>query len=144
MCIASWAYAADTKVDPNLYLNDVKYLASPELKGRATGSPELEVAARFLAGKYREFGVKPADGKSYLQSFPVTTSAKPGPRNRFTFTENGRRIPNSVEWPTLKAVIDNEIEYQKVAKNAGEDCGCEQKLDVPGLPQTGASPIKKQ
>jgi len=88
LCSAS-SYAADAKVDPNLYLNDVKYLASPELKGRATGSPELETAARFLAGKYREFGVKPADGKSYLQSFPVTTDSKPGPRNRFTFAENG-------------------------------------------------------
>lgn len=57
---------------------------------------------------------------------------------------NGRRIPNSVEWPNLKAIIDNEIEYQKVAKNAGEDCGCEQKLDVPALAKPGTSPIKKQ
>jgi Peptidase family M28/PDZ domain/PA domain len=89
LCLASWAYGADGKVDPNLYLNDVKYLASPELKGRATGSPELETAARFLEKQYREFGLKPADGKSYLQSFPVTTDAKLGPHNRFTFTENG-------------------------------------------------------
>src|SRR5580704_3425634 len=90
LLFVAWpAYGADAKVDPNLYLNDVKYMASPELKGRATGSPELETAARFLAGKYREFGVKPANGKSYLQSFPVTTESKPGPRNRFTFTDNG-------------------------------------------------------
>jgi protein-disulfide isomerase len=61
-----------------------------------------------------------------------------------TLFVNGRRISNSVEWPNLKATIDNEIEYQKVAKNAGEDCGCELKLDVPGLPKPGASPIKKQ
>jgi protein-disulfide isomerase len=61
-----------------------------------------------------------------------------------TLFVNGRRIPNSVEWPNLKATIDNEIEYQKVAKNAGEDCGCELKLDVPGLPKPAASPIKKQ
>lgn len=61
-----------------------------------------------------------------------------------TIFVNGRRITNSVEWTGLKATIDNEIEYQKVAKNAGEDCGCETKLDVPGLPQPGASPIKKQ
>lgn len=61
-----------------------------------------------------------------------------------TLFVNGRPIPNSIEWPNLKAIIDNEIEYQKVAKNAGEDCGCELKLDVPGLPRPGASPIKKQ
>jgi protein-disulfide isomerase len=62
-----------------------------------------------------------------------------------TIFVNGRRIANSVEWASLKATIDNEIEYQKVAKNAGEDCGCEvKKLDLPGLPQPGALPIKKQ
>lgn len=61
-----------------------------------------------------------------------------------TLFVNGRRITSSVEWASMKATIDNEIEYQKVAKNAGEDCGCEIKVDVPGLPKPGASPIKKQ
>ena len=89
-CVVGGAYGAEVKVDPTLYWNDVKYLASPELKGRATGSPELETAARFIAEKYREFGIKPADGKDYLQSFPVTTDAQLGPRNRFTF-KDGRR-----------------------------------------------------
>jgi protein-disulfide isomerase len=56
---------------------------------------------------------------------------------------NGRRVANSMTWPDLKATIDNEIEYQKVAKNAGEDCGCDLQLSVPGLPKTGAPVIKK-
>jgi hypothetical protein len=90
-CAVWWAYGADTKIDPNLYWDDVKYLASPELKGRATGSPELETAAAFLAGKYREFGIAPADGKSYLQAFDVTTNAKLGPNNRFAFRTGSRR-----------------------------------------------------
>jgi len=52
---------------------------------------------------------------------------------------NGRRIPNSIDWPNLKTIIDTEIEYQKTAKNAGDDCGCEVQLDVPGLPAKGPS-----
>jgi protein-disulfide isomerase len=44
---------------------------------------------------------------------------------------NGRRIASAAEWPMLHAVIDYEIEYQKTAKNAGEDCGCAIKLDLP-------------
>ncbi|HXK06764.1 MAG TPA: thioredoxin domain-containing protein [Verrucomicrobiae bacterium] len=44
---------------------------------------------------------------------------------------NGRRIPQSIDWPNLKNIIDTEIEYQKVAKNAGDDCGCEVQLPVP-------------
>ena len=34
-------------------------------------------------------------------------------------------------WPNLRAIIDFEIEYQKTAKNAGEDCGCEVTLPSP-------------
>jgi len=52
---------------------------------------------------------------------------------------NGRRLSSAAEWPTLKAIIDYEIGYQKVAKNAGEDCGCSTKLNLPGAP--AASPI---
>jgi protein-disulfide isomerase len=51
---------------------------------------------------------------------------------------NGRRIGQVIEWPNLKTIIDAEIEYQKTAKNAGDDCGCEVKLDLPGMPQTTA------
>ncbi|MBI3470259.1 MAG: DsbA family protein [Candidatus Solibacter usitatus] len=50
-----------------------------------------------------------------------------------TLFVNGRRLPNQVGWPDLRAIIDFEIEYQKTAKNAGEDCGCEVKLPTPGL-----------
>jgi protein-disulfide isomerase len=58
---------------------------------------------------------------------------------------NGRRISQTIDWANLKAIIDTEIEYQKTAKNAGDDCGCEVKLDVPGLPsQTPALPAVKK
>ncbi len=60
---------------------------------------------------------------------------------------NGRRIPQTIEWPSLKSIIDTEIEYQKTAKNAGDDCGCEVKLDIPGFPATpapGSTPVKKK
>jgi protein-disulfide isomerase len=58
-----------------------------------------------------------------------------------TLFVNGRRLPNAIDWANLKMIIDTEIEYQKTAKNAGDDCGCEVKLDVPGLPASSASPI---
>ena len=50
-----------------------------------------------------------------------------------TLFVNGRRIPSRIGWPELKQVIDFEIEYQKTAKNAGEDCGCEVKLPAPNV-----------
>jgi protein-disulfide isomerase len=51
-----------------------------------------------------------------------------------TMFVNGRRIAQTIEWPNLKNIIDLEIEYQKTAKNAGDDCACEVKLDIPGMP----------
>jgi len=59
-----------------------------------------------------------------------------------TLFVNGRRIPQAIDWTNLRTIIDYESEYQKTAKNAGEDCGCELKLDAPGLPQK-APPFKK-
>ena len=66
-----------------------------------------------------------------------------------TLFVNGRRIASAISWAAgnnsagLKDVIDNEIEYQKVANNAGENCGCDLQLNVPGLPKSGTSIIKK-
>jgi protein-disulfide isomerase len=68
-----------------------------------------------------------------------------------TLFVNGRRLPGSIEWPALRSIIDYEIEYQKTAKNAGEDCGCDTQLKLPGMTPSAApgvpgspkSPIKK-
>ncbi len=83
------ALAATATVDPKLYLDDIKFLASPELRGRATGSPELAKAAAFIERNYRQFGIKPV-GTSYLQPLQVTTDASLGKANHFKFSENGR------------------------------------------------------
>ncbi len=48
-----------------------------------------------------------------------------------TLFVNGRRLEGQRSWPDLRRVIDFEIEYQKTAKNAGEDCGCA--VELPSL-----------
>ena len=48
-----------------------------------------------------------------------------------TLFVNGRQLAGALDWANLKTIIDYEIEYQKTAKNAGEDCGCEMKLPLP-------------
>lgn len=44
---------------------------------------------------------------------------------------NGRRITQTLPWPQLKSLIDNEIAYQKTAKNAGDKPCCEVKPLLP-------------
>lgn len=44
---------------------------------------------------------------------------------------NGRRITSNLPWPQLKALIDNEIAYQRTAKDAGDKPCCEVKPLLP-------------
>jgi len=79
---AVWAQAPAT-ISPDAYLAHIKYLASPELKGRATGSPELEKAADYIASQFQSFGVKPVPGSGYEQAFTTTVGAHLGATNHF-------------------------------------------------------------
>jgi hypothetical protein len=80
------------RFDPDRYLSHVKYLASPELKGRGTGTPELEKAGRYIASEFRKIGLLPLNGKSYLQPLEVTTNAKLGRNNKFEYSLQGRTV----------------------------------------------------
>jgi hypothetical protein len=79
--LAAWAQAPAV-INPDAYLNHIKYLASPELKGRATGSPELETAANYIASQFQAAGVKPVLGSTYEQAFTTTVGARLGANNR--------------------------------------------------------------
>src|SRR2546421_6542065 len=82
--VCSIALAATVAVDPNRYLEDVKFLSSPEMKGRSTGSAELEKAAAWIASQFKESGLKTS-----LQAFPVTTEASLGKGNQLHVSEGG-------------------------------------------------------
>ena len=79
------------EINPKRYLEDVKYLSSEQLKGRGTGTPELEMAARYLAREFGKAGLKPIAGGDYFQAFRVTTNARLGQKNRIEVIESGRR-----------------------------------------------------
>ena len=52
----------------------VGFLASDEMKGREAGTPEYDIAARYVAAQFETNGLKPAGGKdSYLQAVPLVT-----------------------------------------------------------------------
>jgi hypothetical protein len=55
-------------------LDQVKILSSPEMEGRASGTPGAERAAAHIAGIFREAGLRPGgDAGSYFQAFAVST-----------------------------------------------------------------------
>jgi Zn-dependent M28 family amino/carboxypeptidase len=88
--LATVAWAAgdlpSPRFDPQHYLAHIKYLASPDLKGRESGSPELTKAAEYIARQFKAAGLRPIDGKSYFQTFNVTSSARLGKHNDLGYT----------------------------------------------------------
>ena len=86
-CIAIQAIEAPS-FDADRYLAHIKFLASPEMKGRASGSPELEKAGKYIADKFHTDGLKPLGG-SYLQPFEIATSSKLGKNNQFESVRAG-------------------------------------------------------
>jgi hypothetical protein len=73
---------APAPISPDAYLAHIKYLASPELKGRATGSPELETAANYIASQFQSFGIQPVPRATYEQAFTTVVGSRLGSNNR--------------------------------------------------------------
>lgn len=84
LAAAVLAWAAKPAFSPESYVDHVRYLASPELEGRGTGTKGLEKAARYIEDKFRAWGLKPIPGQQYYQNFNVTVNAKLGPNNRMS------------------------------------------------------------
>ena len=54
----------------------VAWLASDELSGRDSGEPGLEIAAEYIANRFRDYGLEPAgDNGTYFQHFTVSGPA---------------------------------------------------------------------
>jgi hypothetical protein len=69
-------------ISASRYLDNVRYLASDEMKGRGDGTPELNRAADYIASQFRLWGLLPmGDNDTYFQSFEITTGAEPGPHS---------------------------------------------------------------
>lgn len=67
------ATVSKAKIESHIY-----FLASDELKGRNTPSPEQEIAGRYLATQLKSFGVKPFPAyPNYLQPVSMKTTKPP-------------------------------------------------------------------
>ncbi len=82
---------APGRVDPELFLNHVKHLSSPEMRGRGTGSEELDRAADYVAEKFKALGLRPAAPGGFFQYFPVSVAARFGSGTRLEFADGNHR-----------------------------------------------------
>jgi len=66
-------------------LEHVRYLASPELAGRAPGTDGNKLAAEYIEKQFRDAGLLPANQGQFQQPFTLTTGIKLGALNSVMF-----------------------------------------------------------
>ena len=66
----------------------IRFLAADEMRGRNTGSPELDIAANYIMTQFMAAGVTPGDGKSFFQPVSLVRQAAPS-KLEFTLDVNG-------------------------------------------------------
>ncbi len=76
---------ANLTLTPSINEKDVRtivnYLASDEMQGRSTGSPEEKIYTEEFARLFKEWGLKPALGENFIQTFEFTSAVTATPNN---------------------------------------------------------------
>ncbi len=74
------------KVDAEHIKADIYFIASDEMRGRDTPSPELRIAARFIAARLERLGWQPAAEHGYFFEFELPIVGIDGERSSLTAT----------------------------------------------------------
>lgn len=78
-------HAETRRIDPNAYLEHIKYLASDQLEGRGNGGPGLQKAGDYIAARFRDSGLEPlGDNGTFFQNFEMMTGLSLEPGNVVT------------------------------------------------------------
>lgn len=76
--LADWVETDEIEVVQDAKLKaHISYLASDKLEGRLTGSKGEKLAAKYLSDELKSYGLKPYDGKSFVQKFNYTVRLNP-------------------------------------------------------------------
>ena len=75
LCALSTPATAETRQPEEAAMRGhVGFLASDEMKGREAGTPEYNIAARYVAAQFETMDLKPAGAKdSFIQPVPLVT-----------------------------------------------------------------------
>ena len=97
---------------------DIKYLSSDELQGRAAETPGLKMAAKFIANRWQELGLKTDlfDGKPFQEfQLPGTSVFADPESNRLAITKpTGQKV---------ELALTKQFNPQSLGKSGGFDGG---------------------
>ncbi len=98
-----WAAQQQIAISPENLKTHIYYLASQKMKGRGTGTPELNEASKYIANQFKRDGLQPLEGTSYFQKFRVTVGAELGKQNSAVVTHGTDKFAGRVgtDWQPL-------------------------------------------
>ncbi|WP_226704883.1 M28 family peptidase [Microbulbifer elongatus] len=92
-CIALAAVDSATDDSARRIEADVRYLASDLLEGREAGTRGYDLAAAYVAERFRAIGLKPGVGESYFQPVPLLEyRTAEGTQGSLTITRDGQVV----------------------------------------------------
>ncbi|MDE0595099.1 MAG: M28 family peptidase [Roseibacillus sp.] len=81
----------------------IEFLASPELKGRMTGTPGEQMATSYVAQAFKNFGLVPFEAEDFFHSFEFTAGVDLGKTNELSLRlgEKTRQLVVNKDWRPL-------------------------------------------
>ena len=105
--IADWMDSDESEnTKPELLKKHISFLASEELKGRLTGSEGEQKAAEYLSTQFKALGLKPYEGKNYIQKFDYKVRLNPKDSiNDSSVTNTGRNVIAYLDNKASKTIV---------------------------------------
>jgi hypothetical protein len=104
MAIVSFAYAEENNIPFVQVAKDITYLASDQLKGRGNYSPEIRLAADYIAMRFKESGLSAPNnisGPGFLQKYNIIKTIP----KKISLVINGQNI--ATEKLTMASTVIN-------------------------------------
>ena len=85
--------AATPAIDAERLIGHIQFLASDDLKGRASGSPELERAADYIAKQFSDIGLSPGgDNDTWFEPFELVAGLTVGNGNSLVISDKKQSV----------------------------------------------------
>jgi hypothetical protein len=126
-------------ISANELKGDLSFLASDLLQGRYTPSPGLEIAAEFIASKFRAAGLEPGGDQDYFQVAEMVDRRMPPAQSAMTFEG-----PQEINLSADAITVVNSVQAAKIEKAPVLFVGEKDPAKLKGLSLAGHAIVVRQ
>src|SRR4051794_33728991 len=106
--------AADYVAEGNSWWAHIQFLADDKIEGRNTGSEGYRQAARYVAGKFESFGLKPGGVSGYEQPVKFETRTLVEAESSVALVRDGKTEPLQLTQPNAEVQLNSRGEASAI------------------------------